>query len=401
MNLDAALIKINDGIEHVGSTMVKSDEKWAERHEAMNGNMAALDERISDLEKRIAKSITQKYGVGNDIPKSEWSWSRYCYAIAMKDWTYSPKEYELVKQYREKAGVTAGDFSAGGALVPPQYIAELIDFLRPIMISTQLGTTMLTGLTASPVMFPKLTAGATSFWIGPEGTAITASAQTTGMMQLQPHKIAALVKLSKEVTLLSNPSVEAAVRNDIVLTLAEGIDLGFFRGTGLNAQPVGLANHTPAINDPGDTWNSAAPTAAIGLENLGYLKNSRKLLAQDNALRGNLAWAVNVDSYETIDRQIDGNNRSWISDDVTREGGKRLLGWPILESTQVSASGTDTLYFGNWTDAVLAMWSTIAVESTTQGDTAFTNDELWIKATAMVDYGFRREQSFAQMLLVN
>ena len=69
---------------------------------------------------------------------------------------------------------TAGNFSAGGSFVPPQYVAELIEFLRPQLVTQRLGVRMLTGLVTSPVIFPKLTAGATYYWVG-ERTAITDS----------------------------------------------------------------------------------------------------------------------------------------------------------------------------------------------------------------------------------
>lgn len=395
--------KLTDAIDGMTNKYESTLEKWEERDKAHEKDMEKYIERLESLEAAILRHEIKKIGgasMHSPIPKDKWSWSRYCYGIATKDWSAAKHEKAEIDKWNDKRKtMQAGSFDAGGSLVPPQYIAELIEFLRPELITSRLGVRTLTGLTGSPIMIPKLTAGVSHFWIAPEGTTITPSDQTTGRLEMQPKKVATLVKLSRELTTLSNPAVEAGVRMDIIRALQEGIDQAFFRGTGSNGQPVGLQNWTPAILDAGGTWESNPTTANDHLANLNILKDLRKQLGLNNALRGRIAWAVNVESWEAIDRMVDGNNRPFLQVDPANGFRGTLLGFPIEQSTLVaptSGTGPNRIYLGNWEDALLLIWQNMAVEESTQADTAFANDELWIKATALVNSGIRRNVSFCK-----
>jgi HK97 family phage major capsid protein len=355
-------------------------------------------ERIGSLERSILDRITATSGNSNHLSKSKWSWAKFCYGVSTRDWSNCSFEKDEMAKWHDKknkALMIGGESTLGGSLIPPQYIAELIEFLRPELITARLGVRIITGLIGSPVTYPKLTSGASANWIAPEGTTITVSNQVTGALQLQPKKCASLVKMSRELQTLSNPSIEAGVRADIVMTLQEALDTAFFQGTGVGGQPTGLEKWSPAIPTAGGTWEGA-PTPTEALANLNVLKNFRQTLGNANALKGRVAWAVNVDTYEAIDRLYDANNRPFLVPDPGNGLRGTLLGFPIESSTLVSPTATDTGYFGNWNDAILALWNNISVEASTEADTAFANDELWIKATVLADVGIRREASFAQ-----
>lgn len=395
------LKQIQNGMTSV-ATRLESGEKatkdMTDKFDGWQKLLAAHSERLSALEKTLLKDITQKAGNEIVIPKDQWSWSRYCLAMATGKPTYAPYECGVCAEYEQKTQ-TAGDFASGGSLIPPQYVAELIGFLSPELITERLGVRRLTGLTGSPLYYPKLTSGASYAWIG-EDTAPSVSTMKTGALKLQPHKLAAFIKITKELIMLSSPSIEAAVRADLVRALSEGLDTAFFQGTGLNNQPIGLANNNPAILDAGGNWAGAADDLA----RINILKDLRKKLGVNNALRGRLAWAVNTNSFEAIDRLADANKRPYLVTDPGNGLRATLLGFPLVSSNLVaplSGTGLDVAYLGNWEDTVLAIWANMDITSTTQGDTSFLQDELWVKATLLADVGVRRNVSFCKQAAVS
>lgn len=369
----------------------------ATKFDQLNTRFNTAEERIVSLEKSFKDLLGAKYGEGNPVPKKDWSWARLAFAIATKDWTHAPFEKEQCDKHRDLVMKTmqASNFTAGGSLIPPQYINELITFLRPQLITERLGVTMLTGLVGSPVMVPKLTSGAVGYWIAPEGTSIPSSDQATGLMEMQPRKVAALVKISNDLTSLANPSIEALVRADITAALAEEIDKQFFQGDGVGGKPVGLKNTQPAILAGDTAWtdNGTAAQATAALTDM------LREVDENNALRGRLGWACNPTSYWEIAQTTDTTGRSIVQPQaVSSMAGTVqndfLLGYPIFRSTLVSTTANKDLYFGNWADAVIGLWSTVEFAASTDASTAFEKDELWIRAIGRVDVGFRREVSF-------
>lgn len=391
MSLDSKLKELVGGVEVVVKKFDDFEKKYTQKLDISN-------ERLDTLEKAVSKDVLRKYGDRGKLPDKIWSWHRLFAALGTKNWKLAPFEYEEIQKHVEfqQKTMQAGDFSGGGSLIPPQYIAELIEFLRPEMITDRLGVRILTGLTGSPILIPKLTAGASYYWVAPESTAITASEQKTGRIELQPKKVAALVKMSRELVTLSNPAVEATTRTDIIRSLQEGIDTAFFQGIGSSGQPLGLSNWVPAILDAGGTWSG---NGADDYKDLNILKDLRKKLGNANALRGNIQWAMNVESWESVDRLVDGNKRPFLQVDPADGFRATLLGFPARMSTLVaptSGTGLNRIYLGNWEDALIAIWNQIQIETSTEAATAFQNDELWIKATALVDVGIRRNVSFCK-----
>lgn len=355
------------------------------------------EERIKSLESALREQIglrDKERTADGAISKKQWGWARFAFAVAKKDWAFAPFEKEECDRHRDMIMKTmiAGDFTAGGALIPPQYIAELIGLLRPKLVSQALGVRMLTGLTGSPVIYPKIKTGVTGAWIAPEGTSITASDQVTGQLNLTPHMAGALTKISNNLVLLSNPSVEQGVRDDLVNILRETLDTAIFQGTGALGQPLGLLNWTPAITPATFT---GTPTAATALADLTA---AVKTVENANATLDNAKWAMNPTSYWKLASIVDGSNRSILQNSaqsgLSGSTPTNLLGYPIIRSTLVSPAGTNDAYFGNWDDYILALWNVLEVAASTETSTAFEKNELWIRAILYADCGPRHEGSF-------
>lgn len=81
-----------------------------------------------------------------------------------------------------------------------------------------------------------------------------------------------------------------------------------------------------------------------------------------------------------------------------------LAGKPVTESTQISTGRTkgtrNNLSYvagGMWSDVLIGMFGAIEFAATTMGDTAFTNDQTWVRGILSCDVGFRHEAAFVWM----
>jgi HK97 family phage major capsid protein len=93
---------------------------------------------------------------------------------------------------------------------------EFVDLLRNESKVLTAGARMLTNL-RGPVSFPKLTAGATFYWMAENsGTDATASPPTTGLTTLIPKQLIANVPVSRQFLAESGVDGEAMVRSDMV-----------------------------------------------------------------------------------------------------------------------------------------------------------------------------------------
>lgn len=310
-------------------------------------------------------------------------------------------EKGIMDEYKKKAmGVGSG--GAGGYLVPPQAILDMIEALKAQSVVIQSGATVMDGLTGSPVQIPSQTASATAYWIG-ENSAITASQLTIGQKTAQPHKCAALVKVSNELIMLSNPGAETLVRQDITDALQLAIDIAALRGSGAGSEPRGVVNTTNVLD-----LNLGADGARADFTDMDKLAG---LVEDQNALRGNLGYIMHPKvkrllRQERIAQFTSQTDGSYVLLPMSDSDLSRLMAYPFKSTTQIptnltkgSGENLTEIYFGNWKDLVIAMWGGLQIAtSNVAGDNnggAFSSDQTWIRAISLVDIVLRHVQSFA------
>lgn len=150
--------------------------------------------------------------------------------------------------------------ASGGFIVPPDYVNEIIEMLRPIaavrgsnprVMSMPRGTMTLPGQ-----------ASAASASYGSEGVAITQSQQGLNSIVAAFKKLTALVPVSNDMMRYADPAVDAFVRDDLVKVIGLREDLAFILGDGTANTPMGFlsfANRWVGAN--GGTvgaWNTAS-----------------------------------------------------------------------------------------------------------------------------------------------
>lgn len=317
--------------------------------------------------------------------KEKFSFARACYAIATKEWDEAPFERDVFKETRKRA-LSTGTDTAGGYIVPEQYMAELIPLLRAKLVVQAAGATILDGLTGTPVEIPSQTGGATAAWLAENGT-ITATDQTLGLKQLTPKMVAAMTKMSRRVQNLSNPSIEAMVRDDLAKVLALAADIAYLKGDGVG-KPTGIYQQvTPADQS----------AAEIDYPDLVDIMTSIRASNVDGPL--SFIWhptftgKVGKVRIAQFSGQTAAQFPGWVfppfasAQQLATIMGAKAVG----ETTQLAAT---EFVCGVFSELIVGIWGSLVLDATTTGGTAFEQHQLWVKAVMEVDSVVRHAESF-------
>jgi len=355
--------------------------------------MAEIEKRLGFIESQIKQRSVSLPGLEDE--KQKFSFLKMIRGIRFNDWRDAGFEKEVLEQTAKAMGTTTGE--AGGYLVPTQYVAELIEMLRAEAVVIQLGATVLTELVGSPVEIPRQTGGATAYWVG-ENEAITESELSLGQLSLAPKAVAALVKISNRLLKLASPSAEAMVRRDIAQAIALAIDLAALRGSGVGAEPLGIAN-TPNINtiEIGENGGDFLPEHIIEME--GKLEDA-------NALRGRLGicWHGKVKrkiKKMRIPQYSGDTGGEYLMLPMSDQQLRDILGYDFRTSSQIPTNltkGTGTnlseVYFGNWQELIIGQWGGMEIMASQETSDAFAKNQTWIRVIQEVDIGLRHPESF-------
>lgn len=252
---------------------------------------------------------------------------------------------------------------------------DFIDVLRNASSVMQAGARMLPGLVGN-VAIPKKTAASSAGWISTEGGAASESEPTFGTVSLTPKTVGAFTDMTRQLILQSTPSIESLVRDDLTQAMALAIDAGALKGSGSSGQPTGIYG-TSGINT--DSFAGATPTWAevVGLETL---------VAEDNALLGNLAYIAPASLYGTLKTTAKASNQAIFA--VDPDG--TMNGYRTIVSNQATAG---YLLFGNFSDVLIGMWG--GLDLTVDPYTSSNTGTVRVVALQSVDVAVRHAVSFA------
>lgn len=229
-------------------------------------------------------------------------------------------------------------FTAGGALIPENFVgAEFIELLKAQAKVRQAGARQVT-LTNGSFTTPKMTGGATGYWVAPEGSNVTPSEPTFGQVKLVEKKYMSLVPFSND--LRRNASLEAVriVRDDMVRTAANDEDIAFLKGSGLAGQPKGIYNWIPAAGK----GNSAGTSLANIRTDIRTAKNR---LNNNNAPNVRRAWFMHSRAAEFLGWEIIDGNSNLVFPQMQQDDGAMLAGAKVYRDNNISitlGAGTST-----------------------------------------------------------
>ena len=403
------LEEIKDGLGEQLNTIGKEViEKQQELDERMTGLTDDIDKKQQALAARIQamEEGSQKTqglhvpGLEDKKERDKFSFARAIAAITTGNWDYAPFEKEVFDETAKiRATQAVGTDTLGGYIVPDDYMPDLIELYRANSVVMAMGARMLTGLQGSPVKIPKQTGGATGYWVA-ENANITASDVQFGQVTMTPKQASALVQMSNLSLMISNPSMERVVREDIAITIGLLVDKAALIGIGSSTEPRGIAN-VPNINTV--TWQNTSPYNVYD-----NLQDMLTELDKDNAARGAMGFVMPPQLRGTFSKERDDSGGSGLGRplfmfnptfEAQRFGfTEQLIGFPYRTTTQLrttfSSNTQAEMIFANWNEALIGMWGGLDIRASQDAGTAFQANQTWIRIIQQVDFAVRHEESF-------
>lgn len=254
------------------------------------------------------------------------------------------RAYGELGEMLEKRALSSNVLTGGGALVPPELAAELVELLYARTVVLALGARTLDF--TSSINLGRMNSGATVGYLG-ELSNIVPSQPGFGELRLTGRKATALVPVTNE--LLRNPSVSAdtIIRDDLLQAMALRRDLSALRGTGDTFQPKGITKFINATN----VFNSTGTTTA---QKVADICKAVRLVDESNVPLDSGGWAVSPRTKWGLFATLDANSNFVFANQLAAG---MLLGFPLKTTTQVPnnlGGGSDSeVYFGAWNDLII------------------------------------------------
>jgi HK97 family phage major capsid protein len=274
----------------------------------------------------------------------------------------------------------------GGNLIQTELHGEMyFDRLRAAMKVQTLGATILSGLVGN-VDIPGLKTSATTGWVA-ENVALTGSDQEYRKVSMTPKHAGALTELSRNMLQQTSPDIEALVRNDFALLLADAVDKASIYGTGTGAQPRGILS-TAGIGDVAMGTNGLAMTVDTPADVMGK---------------------VAIADAPATSRGFLTNNKVMVAAMKLKDGQQRPFGLPAVfqnerveyssnvpgNLTKGSGTNLSALIYGNWNDLLIGYWSAFDLLVNPFEATAYPKGNVSVRAMLTCDVAVRYAESFA------
>ncbi|MDO1582422.1 phage major capsid protein [Rhizobium oryzicola] len=232
--------------------------------------------------------------------------------------------------------------SAGGFIVPPDVMNEVIPLLRAQSVVRAAGPRNIPMPRGTMTLPGQASAASASY--GSETRTITKSEQKFNQIVASYKKLTALVPVSNDMMRYADPAVDAFVRDDLVKVMGLREDAAFLFGDGTQDTPRGYlsfansfgttqgifssaANSTPAAGGNWITSTSSYTLATVAAE-LGGAVNKLDTANVPNTKR---VWFMHPRSYNYL-FNVQNSLGSYVYRDELMRGS--LLTSPVMRSTQ-------------------------------------------------------------------
>ncbi|MEM7722494.1 MAG: phage major capsid protein, partial [Pseudomonadota bacterium] len=266
-----------------------------------------------------------------------------------------------------------GVAAAGGVLVAQDYRGgSFIEMLRNRMALSNVGVRVLQGLQGN-VDIPKQTGGGTFYWFGEDG-APTDTAAEFGLVGMTPHSAGMAIPFTRRMAQQGSPDIEALVRDDLLKGLAIGIDRTALAGHPSPDAPNGLKDRIGGSATP---WAGQFAT----YEELVDLETE---VAVGNADVGSLGYIYDPRSSGHFKKTLE---HEGVAGKIEQNG--VVNGYRRVSTNQADEAD---VYFGNWNDLIIGMWSGMDLRVDTA--TKAASDGKVLRVFTDMDVAVRNTESF-------
>lgn len=309
----------------------------------------------------------------------------------------SAAHYADTNGYPELAAVlNTGTNTAGGYIVPPNYVPEFVELLRPMSAVRASGARPIP-MPNGTLTMPKITGASTANYQG-ENTDIVGSEPTFGQMTLTKKKLTALVPISNDLIRFSSPQANTIVRDDMLQSIALREDIGFLRDNGTGNLPKGLRYWAPVAN-------VITANTTINLQNvkndLGKLELA--LLGKNVKMR-TPGWIFTPRVMVFLQNLLDGNgNKAFPEIDAgTLRGKPYKLTTQIPENLGAGTNETE-IYLADFWEVIIGEATGLIIDVSTEASfkdgstlvSAFSQDLTLIRAITEHDIQPRQDAAVA------
>ncbi len=343
-----------------GNRDLTDDER--SRFDALDGEVRALNNRLSDAEKLAEFERLEASG---EAVNGEYSRDMRSYSLAKAvresqgdrlTGLEAEMHDELSRDRAEVRGVmvpvevllggmetrvlktTTPGAGPGSKLIATD-LASMTDRRRAALRLESLGVTILRGLTGN-LDLPRMAESGTAHWIAEHEDA-TRSDPKFSKVSMGPKTVAAEYEVSRRMLLQSSTALEPVLRADLAYLLAQGLDRAAIRGGGTN-EPTGVLE-TPGIG----TVTGGALDSDIAAEMIAALET--------DDVTGTTAFLTNPAVMKAARKTKDADGRIIPVSEI-------FHGERVETSTQVpgdigTGSDKNALIYGEWASLYLGYWS--------------------------------------------
>ena len=350
-----------DELQTKASTENRSkDDAEKEEFKTLETEVDAIDAELVDLRKMEKMALTKATAITNttsaitaselrggnvpvitvkaNVPKGT-AFARMCMAMAAghgdsyktleyaKQWKDSTPEVQsmIEHMWRTKAAVAVGtttDATWAGPLVVTQPLNEFLELLRP---RTLLGR--IPGLRQVPfnVSVPTQTTGGTYGWVGQNKPKPVTKADYASVT-VPFAKAAGIIVISEELAMLSSPSAEGLVREEMIAGMGQFLDTQFVDpavAVAANVSPASITNAAATIASSGVTGAAAKTDLASRVA----------VFAAANIPLDGSVWLMNDSNAFGIAMSVNALGQP-LFPGMTAQGGT-LFGMPVIVSNNV------------------------------------------------------------------
>ena len=334
--------------------------------------------------------------------------ARFMIGLVHQKWYGHDKAIEFVNnRFHDDIVTRALNYSVvaeGGALIPQDFMAELIELLRANVVVRQAGP-MSVQMPMGNLTLPRLAAGSTASYQG-ELDDISVTEELFDDLNLIAKKLTAMVPVSNDLIRRAPIGVEAIIRDDLIQGIARKEDIQFLRSDGTNKGPVGWRSLVlpanllviPALGAtpaPGDDLN--AVVSALAAMKLTLVNGMSRMIKP--------AWFMAPTLLEYIRTRRDSVGGFYYKDEIAMG---TLDGFPYYTTQQIPTNlGTGNgseIYLVDMADVVIGDTLNVMVDASdvaayygTDGKvvSTFQRDQSLFRVITEHDFNMRHLQSLA------
>jgi len=249
--------------------------------------------------------------------------------------------------------------SAGGFLVPTEFVAEIIPLLRTIAVVRKTGCRTIPMETGT-MEIPKQSGGASATYTA-EAVEVNSSQETLANLIFTAKKLVAQVPISIDLLKSAAISADQFVRDDMLVVMALREDLAFLRGNGATSTPIGVLNTPQVQSFVLGNGNGATP-------DMNTLPKIRRLAREAFSRFVKPAWIFNARTEEVFYNLKTATNEPVYRDEMDSK--QTLHGYPYFMTEQIpntltvgSSTTCSEIYFGDWNEAIIAEQTTMETQA--------------------------------------